>query len=53
VCEKPVVKNGEVVPKQMMKLNLVFDHRVLDGVPAAKFLQTLKNILENPYVLLV
>jgi len=53
LCEKPVVKNGQVVPRQMMKLNLVFDHRVLDGVPAAKFLQTLKNILENPYVLLV
>ncbi|MGB6679697.1 MAG: dihydrolipoamide acetyltransferase family protein [Candidatus Bathyarchaeia archaeon] len=53
LCEKPVVRNGQVVPTQMMKLNLVFDHRVLDGVPAAKFLQTLKNILENPYVLLV
>jgi pyruvate dehydrogenase E2 component (dihydrolipoamide acetyltransferase) len=53
LCEKPVVKNGQVIPRQMMKLNLVFDHRILDGVPAAKFLQTLKNILENPHVLLV
>jgi pyruvate dehydrogenase E2 component (dihydrolipoamide acetyltransferase) len=52
LSEQPVVRDGQIVIKPIMKLNLVFDHRVLDGVPAAKFLQTLKKILENPYILL-
>ena len=53
LSEQPVVKEGQIVIKPIMRLNLVFDHRVLDGVPAARFLQTLKKILENPYILLV
>lgn len=52
LSEQPVVKDGQIVIKPIMRLNLVFDHRVLDGVPAARFLQTLKKILENPYILL-
>jgi pyruvate dehydrogenase E2 component (dihydrolipoamide acetyltransferase) len=53
LSEQPVVKDGQIVKKPIMRLNLVFDHRVLDGVPAARFLQTLKKILEKPYILLV
>jgi pyruvate dehydrogenase E2 component (dihydrolipoamide acetyltransferase) len=37
----------------MMTLSLSFDHRVIDGAPAAAFLTELKDILENPYELLV
>jgi len=51
LSDKPVIKDGKIVIRPIMRLNLVFDHRVLDGVPAAKFLQTLKNILEDPKVL--
>jgi pyruvate dehydrogenase E2 component (dihydrolipoamide acetyltransferase) len=46
--DKPVAENDRIVIRPMMRLNLVFDHRVIDGAPAAKFLQTLKSILENP-----
>ena len=48
IVNKPVVVNGQIALRPMMTLNLVFDHRIIDGVPAAKFLQTLKGILENP-----
>jgi len=52
LSEKPVIVNGQIVIRPMMRLNLVFDHRVFDGVPAAKFLKTLKDILEDPNDLL-
>jgi pyruvate dehydrogenase E2 component (dihydrolipoamide acetyltransferase) len=51
LSEKPTIANGQIVIRPMMRLNLVFDHRVFDGVPAAKFLQTLKTILEDPNAL--
>jgi pyruvate/2-oxoglutarate dehydrogenase complex dihydrolipoamide acyltransferase (E2) component len=51
LSEKPMIANGQIVIRPMMRLNLVFDHRVFDGVPAAKFLQTLKDILEDPNAL--
>jgi pyruvate dehydrogenase E2 component (dihydrolipoamide acetyltransferase) len=47
LSDKPVIKDGQIVIRPMMRLNLVFDHRVFDGVPAAKFLRTLKDILED------
>ncbi len=53
VAEKPVVVDGQIVIRSMMNLSLSFDHRVLDGVPAAQFLQTLKGLLENPLTILV
>lgn len=46
--KKPVVLNDRVTTRSMMILTLVFDHRIMDGVIAAKFLQTLKGILEKP-----
>ncbi|HEX7366546.1 MAG TPA: 2-oxo acid dehydrogenase subunit E2 [Pelobium sp.] len=48
----PVVKNGAVVPGNIMKLSLGCDHRVIDGATGAKFLQTLKALLEAPITLL-
>lgn len=49
----PVVKNGAVVPGNVMKLSLGCDHRVVDGATGAAFLQTLKGMLEEPIRLLV
>lgn len=51
--EKPVVKNGQIVPGLLMNVTLCSDHRVIDGADAAKFLQTLKHLLENPSLLLM
>lgn len=48
----PVVKNGAVVPGNVMKLTLGCDHRVVDGATGAAFLQTLKGLLEEPIRLL-
>ncbi len=53
IQEVPVVRNGSVVPGKIMTLTLSVDHRVIDGVAAAKFLQALKQFLENPALLLV
>ena len=49
----PVVKNGAVVPGNMMKVTLSCDHRVVDGAAGAAFLQTLKSMLEEPVRLLI
>ena len=49
---KPVVLEGEVVVRQMVTLSLAFDHRLVDGAPAARFLQRIKRLMENPYLLL-
>ena len=48
----PVVKNGQIVPGNTMKVTLSCDHRVVDGALAAAFLQTLKHNLENPVLML-
>lgn len=53
IKEVPVVKNGLVVPGNVMKVTLSCDHRVVDGATGAAFLQTLKNYLENPVTLLL
>lgn len=50
---KPVVRDNEVVVRQMMKVTMSCDHRVIDGATGAKFLQTFKKILENPLFLIV
>jgi pyruvate dehydrogenase E2 component (dihydrolipoamide acetyltransferase) len=49
----PVVKNGAVVPGNVMKVTLSCDHRVVDGASGAAFLQTLKAYLENPVMMIV
>lgn len=53
IVEKPIVKNGEIVVGNMMRVTLSCDHRVVDGATGAQFLQTLKGILEDPIRLLV
>lgn len=53
IQDVPVVRNGLVVAGKTMNLTLSVDHRVIDGVAAAQFLQTLKKLLENPAILLV
>jgi pyruvate dehydrogenase E2 component (dihydrolipoamide acetyltransferase) len=49
VVEKPVVYQGEITKRSMMFLSLTFDHRVIDGAPAAEFLCTVKGYLEDPW----
>jgi pyruvate dehydrogenase E2 component (dihydrolipoamide acetyltransferase) len=53
IIEKPVVKDGEIVVGNTMKLTLACDHRVVDGLTGAKFLQTLRGYVENPISMLV
>ena len=48
IVKKPVVLNDKITVRSLMTLTLVFDHRIMDAVVAAKFLQTLKRILKNP-----
>lgn len=47
IAEKPVIVNNEIKPKPLMQLSLSYDHRIVDGAPAAQFLQKVKQILEN------
>jgi len=49
---KPVVLDGKIVARDMWALSLTFDHRLVDGAPAARFLQYIKRLVENPYLLL-
>jgi pyruvate dehydrogenase E2 component (dihydrolipoamide acetyltransferase) len=48
----PVVVDDAVVIRPVMTLSLTYDHRVIDGAPAAQFLQRVKQILQNPYLLI-
>ena len=50
---KPAVRGGEVCVRQMMALSLTFDHRIVDGAPAARFLQQVKRLIEQPALLLL
>ena len=52
IQQVPVVKNGEIVPGNTMKVTLSCDHRVVDGAVGSSFLNTFKNYLENPVLLL-
>ena len=53
IVQKPVVKNGQVVVGNTMKLTLACDHRTVDGVTGSLFLQTLQGYIENPVTMLV
>ena len=53
IVEKPVVKDGSIVVGNTMKLTLACDHRVVDGLTGAKFLQSLKPLIENPLSMLI
>jgi pyruvate dehydrogenase E2 component (dihydrolipoamide acetyltransferase) len=52
IVEKPAVVDGQITVRSMMYLSLTFDHRIIDGAPAAAFLRTVKGYLEQPYELL-
>jgi pyruvate dehydrogenase E2 component (dihydrolipoamide acetyltransferase) len=52
IQQVPVVKNGEIIPGNTMKVTLSCDHRVVDGAVGSSFLNTFKNYLENPVLLL-
>ena len=53
IVEKPIVKDGQIVVGNTMKLSLACDHRVVDGATGAQFLQTLRTYLEQPLSLLL
>jgi pyruvate dehydrogenase E2 component (dihydrolipoamide acetyltransferase) len=53
IAEKPIVKNGQIVVGNIMKVTLSCDHRVVDGATGAQFLQSLKGMLESPVKMLV
>jgi pyruvate dehydrogenase E2 component (dihydrolipoamide acetyltransferase) len=50
---KAVVRDGKVVVRQIMRVTMSCDHRVIDGATGARFLQTFKKLLENPFLLMV
>jgi pyruvate dehydrogenase E2 component (dihydrolipoamide acetyltransferase) len=52
IMEKPVARNGEVVIRSMMPMNFTFDHRILDGVPAAKYFRHINDMIEETDLLL-
>lgn len=53
MTDTPVVRDGQIVVRPMMNLVLTYDHRVIDGAPAAQFLSRVKELLENPYLMIV
>ncbi|HEY0100178.1 MAG TPA: pyruvate dehydrogenase complex dihydrolipoamide acetyltransferase [Pyrinomonadaceae bacterium] len=53
MSQKPVVRDGEMAVRQMMRVTMSCDHRIVDGATGAKFLQTFKKILENPLMLML
>jgi len=53
IADRVVAENGQMVIRPMMNLCLTYDHQVLDGAPAAAFLQTIKHYIENPVWLVI
>jgi pyruvate dehydrogenase E2 component (dihydrolipoamide acetyltransferase) len=48
IQRRPVVVGSQIVPRDLLTLSLTFDHRAVDGAPAARFLQTLRRLVESP-----
>ena len=53
IIDKPIVKNGEIIPGKMMNIGLSCDHRVVDGAVGAQYLGEIKKLLENPALMLI
>jgi pyruvate/2-oxoglutarate dehydrogenase complex dihydrolipoamide acyltransferase (E2) component len=51
ITEKPVIKDGVVTAGRRIGLSLTIDHRIIDGAPGARFLKTIKELLEDPLLL--
>jgi len=52
IIKKPVIKNDQVVPEARIGLSLTFDHRIIDGAPGARFLKTIKDMIEDPLLMI-
>ena len=52
IVRKPGIKNGHVIPEAMIGLSLTFDHRIIDGAPGARFLKTVKEMIEAPALMI-
>lgn len=53
IVQKPIIKNDEIVKAWILPLSLSYDHRIIDGASGARFLNMMKELLENPEVLLL
>lgn len=53
IVERPMIRNGLVVARKLMNLSSSFDHRVVDGMDAAEFIQSVRALLEQPALLFV
>ena len=53
IVERPMIRNGAVVARKLMNLSSSFDHRVVDGIDAAEFIQAVRALLEQPAMLFV
>jgi len=53
IAERAVVRDGQIAARPTMWLSLTFDHRIIDGAPAARFLMRVRQLLESPYLLFV
>jgi 2-oxoisovalerate dehydrogenase E2 component (dihydrolipoyl transacylase) len=53
LVERPVVLNGQITVRTMMNVSSSFDHRIVDGYDAARFIQALKRLIERPALLFV
>jgi 2-oxoisovalerate dehydrogenase E2 component (dihydrolipoyl transacylase) len=53
IVKRPMLRGGAVVPRQLMNLSSSFDHRVVDGMDAARFIQAIRALLEHPAMLFV
>ena len=53
IVERPMVVKGQIVIRKMMNLSSSFDHRVVDGMDAAQFIQAVRGLLEQPATLFV
>ena len=50
--KKPVVRNDEIVIREMMPISLTFDHRIIDGATAGEFRNRMKRLVENPELII-
>ncbi|MFH1241504.1 MAG: dihydrolipoamide acetyltransferase family protein [Pseudomonadota bacterium] len=52
IVKRPVIKNDSILPEHRMGLSLTFDHRIIDGAPAARFLKAVKDMIEDPLLII-